>query len=97
MSLCDQFGIDCLKMLVVVRVVLHDGESLESALERFNTAVQHDIGRPWHKHRYGYYEKPRRLGRKYRKMRAINQHGNLKLHIDLIPLCERTGPNAVGR
>lgn len=84
-------------MLFVVRVVIHDGESIESALERFNEAVHREYDRPWHKHRYGYYEKPSRLRRKRRKMRKINPHGTLKLHIGLISLFERTGPNAADR
>jgi ribosomal protein S21 len=81
----------------VVRVVLHDGESLENALGRFNEAVRREYDRPWHKHRYGYYEKPGRLRQKRRKMREINPHGNLKLRISLVPLFERTGPNAADR
>jgi ribosomal protein S21 len=83
-------------MLFVVRVVLHDGESLENALWRFNNAVRREYDRPWYKHRYGYYEKPSRLRQKRRKMRSINRYGNLKLHISLVPLFEPIGSNAAG-
>lgn len=94
----------------VVRVVLHDDETLENLLWRFNETVRREHERPWYKHRYGYYEAPSRLRRKRDKMQALRQQGDhlrrmddlpsgprLKLAIDLDTLFARTGPNAAGR
>lgn len=74
-------------------------EDLETALNRFNNMVRLKAGRPWHKKRYGYYEKPSALGRKRKKMGWLRARApSLKLHIGLAEQHQRTGPsNAAGR
>lgn len=83
-----------------VKIEVGDDESIDSALKRFNQAVKRDLGRPWCKRRYGYYEKPSELKRKRKKMRRLRSgsRGNLYLKIGLKELFSLTGPtNSAGR
>lgn len=81
------------------KVEVREGESIDSALQRFSQLVRREFGRPWSKRRYGYYEKPSQLRRKRKKMGRLRSRGaNLLLHIGLKELYSRTGPeNAAGR
>jgi ribosomal protein S21 len=80
-------------------IEVHDGESIDSALKRLTQLVRRDLHRPWHKRRYGYYEKPSELRRKQEKMARLRAGaGTLLLRIGLKELYARTGPrNAAGR
>jgi ribosomal protein S21 len=83
-----------------INVEVSEGESFEDALKRFNQLVRLEQSRPWHKRRYGYYEKPSELKRKRKKMRWLRStsRGNLQLHIGLKELYSRTGAkNSAGR
>jgi ribosomal protein S21 len=81
------------------KVEVHDGESIDQALKRFNQIAKREFSRPWCKRRYGYYEKPSELRRKQKKMASLNSgSGKVLLHIGLKELHSRTGPrNAAGR
>ncbi|NDJ75009.1 MAG: 30S ribosomal protein S21 [Chloroflexi bacterium] len=88
----------------MVRVVPRDDESFEQTLARFNRSVRRGYARPWHKRRYGYYEKPSTLRRKQNRTRRRNvrsyAHGGsgVGLRIGLEKQFRRDGPsNAMGR
>jgi hypothetical protein len=58
--------------------------------------VERIYGRPSHKHRFGYFEKPSELRRKRNKFRYAQQRSNgiLKLHVHPFKaLFKRTGPS----
>lgn len=82
-----------------IKIEVLDGESFESALRRFDRLVRRESGRPWHKRRYGYFEKPSERRRKRKKMGRLRMvSGNLRLHIGLRELYAQTGPrNSAGR
>lgn len=78
---------------MTIRIEPREGVSFDAMTRRFNRQMQYVYGRRWCKHRYGYYEKPRELRRKKRKMHTLNQNSkNLNLHIDQKELYARTGP-----
>ncbi|MBK9745971.1 MAG: 30S ribosomal protein S21 [Chloroflexi bacterium] len=89
----------------MVTVKAHDDESFEQLLKRFNRAVSKTYSRPWHKRRYGYYEKPSTLRRKQNRTRAQNRRRHfmhwaqgIRLLIPLETQWRREGPsNAKGR
>jgi ribosomal protein S21 len=56
---------------VYARVEVPADEPFEAALCRFRKRVTHRFWRPWHKRRFGFYEKPSALRRKRRKMREL--------------------------
>lgn len=58
-------------LIMGIKVAVRDGESVQSALARLNRVVQRVEGRPSHKRRFGYYEKPSELCRKRAKKEAI--------------------------
>lgn len=92
--------------MMTTKVEVREDESIESALRRFRQLVRRELGRPWYKRRYGYYEKPSELRRKRKKMARLRKQvtwrgpdpGNLLLRIGLTELHARTGPkNAAGK
>ena len=95
------------------KVVVEDGESIESALRRLRRAQAYEFKR-WSKKRCGYYEKPSALRRKRKKMAEIwsirerfdrkchrggkSQKHTIHLFVGLPELFARTGPtNQAGR
>lgn len=75
-----------------IQVAVRDGESVQSALARLNRAVQRVEGRPSHKRRLGYYEKPSELRRKRAKKEALVPGLPLRVHPHAA-LHARTGPS----
>ena len=64
------------------KVIVHDGESLHSAIKRFRKSVHYAYRRRFYKTRVGYYEKP--SDRKRRAKRASRRR---------IRLRQRSGPS----
>jgi ribosomal protein S21 len=62
-----------------VRVVVREGETIKSALDRLQRHVKRLKNRPAHKHRYGYYEKPCELRRKRAKKESLMRENPLLL------------------
>ncbi|MBI5961548.1 MAG: 30S ribosomal protein S21 [Chloroflexi bacterium] len=83
----------------MVQVIPREDENFEETLIRFRRAVRRAYERPWHKRRYGYYEKPGALRRKKNRTRDHNRRGaGIRLCIDLEDQFQRDGPsNAMGR
>jgi ribosomal protein S21 len=74
------------------KVVVREGEPARSALARPDLMVQRSEGRPSHKRRFGYYEKPSALRRKRVKKESIRP--GLPLHVyPHSALFARTGPS----
>lgn len=84
---------------MTVSVTLEEGECIDRALRQLARKVENELGRRWHKRRYGYYEKPSVLKRKSRKMEklAIQSGGTLWLRIGLKAQFSRNGNRAAGR
>jgi len=93
------------KRAYLVRVVPREDEDFEKTLDRFRHAVHKAYERPWHKRRYGYYEKPSTLRRKQNRTKqatiliaAHRGSTNLRLCINLEDQFRREGPsNSMGR
>jgi ribosomal protein S21 len=88
----------------LVNVIAHDDENFDEMLGRFHDLVHKTYSRPWHKRRYGYYEKPSVLRRKQNRTKAHNRrsyaHGGkgVRLPISLDSQFRRNGPsNAMGQ
>ncbi|MCC7446295.1 MAG: ribosomal protein S21 [Anaerolineae bacterium] len=88
----------------LVKVIARDGEAFEHTLARFRRQVSLAYRRPWHKRRYGYYEKPSTLRCKQNRTRQHNRQNygrggtGVLLPIDLDAQFRREGPtNAKGR
>jgi ribosomal protein S21 len=75
-----------------VRVVVREGESLKSALDRLRRHVKRLKNRPAHKHRFGYFEKPSELRRKRAKKEALMRENPLLLK-PWAAQWARTGPS----
>jgi len=55
-----------------IRIEVHDGESIQAAIRRFNKVV-HDVHRTrWEKRRRGFYEAPSIVARRGTLVRRIN-------------------------
>ncbi|KHD05624.1 hypothetical protein PN36_29970 [Candidatus Thiomargarita nelsonii] len=52
-----------------VKVIVHDGEDISTALSRFRRKVTLEYRKGWHKRRFGYYKKPSILNKQKRMMR----------------------------
>jgi len=77
---------------VGIRVLVQERESVDLALVRLDQLVDCVMGRPSHKRRYGYYERPSELRRKRAKKKAIRP--GLPLHVrPRSALFARTGPS----
>ena len=88
----------------MVKIIARQEETFEQTLSRFSRSVSKAYSRPWHKRRYGYYEKPSALRRKQNRTREHNRrshaHGGsgVRLPIPLDAQFRREGPsNAKGR
>jgi ribosomal protein S21 len=75
-----------------VRVVVREGESLKSALDRLRRHVKRLKNRPAHKARYGYCEKPSELRRKRAKKESLMRENPL-LFKPWAAQWARTGPS----
>ena len=85
-----------------IKVTLREGEPVEAALLRLSKQSKSYFGRPTHKRRFGYYEKPSQLERKRAKWcRKVARQGSfMPLRIShqlmvqpLEALWRRTGPS----
>ncbi|PNY34456.1 hypothetical protein C2E31_23255 [Rhodopirellula baltica] len=74
-----------------MKVIVRDGETAAEAFGRLQRIVQRQNGRPSHKRRYGYYEKPSELKRKRKKKRAVRPGMPLHVH-PYSALFSRSGP-----
>ena len=73
-------------------MAVRDGESVGAALARLNKLVQRVDGRPSHKRRFGYFEKPSELRRKRAKKEAVVPGLPLRVHPHSA-LYARSGPS----
>ena len=94
----------------MVKVIPRNGEEFEQTFKRFNHLVRKTRSRPWHKRRYGYYEKPSTIHAKQKRVQYWNRRGfsqmgirkypgtGLRLPIHFDKQFSREGPsNAMGR
>jgi ribosomal protein S21 len=80
-------------LIVGIKVVVRDGEPVRRALARLDRMVVRAEGRPSHKRRFGYYEKPSELRRKRFKKEAVRP--GYPLHVSPhAALFARTGPTS---
>ena len=77
---------------VPIRVSIRDGESVAAAVARLTRLVRRVNGRPSHKRRFGYYEKPSELRRKRAKKESVRPGYPLSVHPHA-ELFARTGPS----
>ncbi|MCZ2341073.1 MAG: bS21 family ribosomal protein [Bacteroidales bacterium] len=63
-----------------LKVLVRDGESVAVALVRLNTLIRRARGRPSHKRRFGYFEKPSELRRKRAKKETVRPGYPLHVH-----------------
>lgn len=75
-----------------IHVTVRDGERVGAALARLDKLVWKVEGRPSHKRRYGYYEKPSELRRKRAKKEAVRPGYSLHVHPHSA-LFARSGPS----
>ena len=78
--------------VVSIRVKVLDGEPVAAALARLDKLVRRVNGRPAHKRRFGYFEKPSELRRKRAKKEAVRPGYPLHVHPHSA-LHARTGPS----
>ena len=52
---------------MAVTIAVEDGEPIDFALRKLSKKVKSEMGRCWHKRRFGYYEKASLLKRKSKK------------------------------
>ncbi|MBN9517643.1 30S ribosomal protein S21 [bacterium] len=79
------------------KVVVRDGETIRSALERLKRKVNQQFSRSWYKTRVGYYEKPSTRERRKQGTAAINKRNppgvrTLKMKMGLVWLYKRKRP-----
>lgn len=74
------------------RVTIRDGEAVRAALARLDKLVRRTDGRPSHKRRFGYFEKPSELSRKRAKKEKVRPGYPLFVHPHAA-LYARTGPS----
>lgn len=75
---------------------MREGEDAVVAFRRLQELVQRLQGRPSHKRRFGYYEKPSELNRKEIKFRKQQVQASVRLVLHVHPheaLYARTGPS----
>ena len=84
---------------MAVTIAVEDGESIDLTLRKLSKKVKSEMGRCWHKRRFGYYEKASLLKRTSKKTNklAIASGGALWLTIGLQEQFSRNGNSAVGR
>src|SRR5687767_2315173 len=85
------------RSLMVNKVEVREGETIQSALHRFRKQVSEKFARSWYKSRVGYYEKPSTRKRRKRRIAEINRKngancGPLKMKMGLTWLCQRKRP-----
>jgi ribosomal protein S21 len=81
---------------VPIRVEVREGEDAASAFRRLQELVRRQQGRPSHKRRFGYYEKPSELNRKKAKFRRRQTQAGGRLVLHVYPheaLFARSGPS----
>jgi len=78
-----------------IRVTVHEGEDVAVAFRRLQKLVRRLQGRPSHKRRFGYHEKPSELKRKKAKLQQRQTQAGGRLVLRVYPheaLFARTGP-----
>jgi ribosomal protein S21 len=77
-----------------VRVVVKEGESLQSALRKLSRGVDFHYRRSWYKKRIGYYEKGSIRRRRKKRLQEYNRKlwaGTLRMYMGLKALHRREG------